>query len=335
MAEGSLLSDLSIAATTGIKNFVAHKYDPVKYVITRPYISVLTFEAKRYAITKVLENVRESLNRDVNSKRRELIKKLSDARQKTHDQIVINGLDILRDYGAIQIDENVMFAAMTKYGEIVKTALILSYKKESGDLVNYGKHELIGQNLSDYRSNVIAVADLSPKIDGSSNKNVNITKVVGRDYGRKEIVGNSDVHYNVSGKFVSADPDVYPQDQVSRFIELCRINDIIDVNNLIFGQHNVSRIVITDYSLPQTECLNEQPYSFSCVAVEPEEDVTAMDTIDPVYASSEISDLEGWYQNILKSKKNRSLENAATYAIGTATEIAGSSIDDIVNNFLK
>ena len=48
---------------------------------------------------------------------------------------------------------------------------------------------------------------------------------------------------------------------------------VIDCDNTILRQFNIEKLIVLNYSLPPTDCRNIQPYTLSCVAVEPSESV--------------------------------------------------------------
>jgi hypothetical protein len=113
--------------------------------------------------------------------------------------------------------------------------------------------------------------DFGAVVKMQSTGNVILTKVQGRDYSRKELVSGGDCMFTVTGKIVSNYPDVYPYEEVSRLVTLMQYKGVLQVYNLLFRQLNVTQIIIKDFSLSQREGFkNEQPYSFSCVGVEPD-----------------------------------------------------------------
>jgi gamma-glutamylcysteine synthetase len=66
---------------------------------------------------------------------------------------------------------------------------------------------------------------------------------------------------------------VYPEAEVSKFIRLVQYKGVIDCDNTVLRQFNISRLIIQGYTLQPTDCRNVQPYSLNCVAVEPSEAV--------------------------------------------------------------
>lgn len=143
--------------------------------------------------------------------------------------------------------------------------------------------------------------DLGAIVKMSSGNNVVMTKVQGRDFTRKELVSGGDMTFTVSGKIVSNYPDVYPYEDVSRLASLMQYKGVIQVSNLLFSQFNVTQVLIKDFSLSQrTGFKNEQPYTFSCVAVEPNEAVQVVkDTIDKTNLEIAKQPDRTWSKNLL------------------------------------
>nr|DAJ88181.1 MAG TPA: hypothetical protein [Caudoviricetes sp.] len=120
---------------------------------------------------------------------------------------------------------------------------------------------------------LISFVDLQPQIQISSKNNILLTTVQGRDYSRKELISGGDLEINISGKITSKYPEVYPESEVNKFIKIIQYKGVIDCDNTILRQFNISRLIILNYTFPSSEYRNIQPYTISCVAVEPSEAV--------------------------------------------------------------
>ena len=157
-----------------------------------------------------------------------------------------------------------------------------------------------------------------------------MTTVQGRDYTRKELVSGGDLKFQINGTMVSDEVGVYPDSQVRKFIQMCQYGGVIKINHLLFKQFNVNQIIITDYSLGDSEYKNEQPYTFSCVAVEPDEDVkVSQDTIAILNNEIQASPMNKWYKLILDDKLAEIAANAAT---DVASSVAAFSLDKIMTD---
>ena len=63
----------------------------------------------------------------------------------------------------------------------------------------------------------------------------------------------------INGKITSKYPDVYPEAEISKFIKLVQYKGVIDCDNTVLRQFNISRLIIQGYSFPHTDCRNVQP----------------------------------------------------------------------------
>lgn len=115
--------------------------------------------------------------------------------------------------------------------------------------------------------------DLQPQVQVSSKNNILLTTVEGRDYTRKELISGGDLEINVQGKITSKYPDVYPEAEVSKFLKLMQYRGILECDNTILRQFNITRLIVQSYALTSPVCRNIQPYTLQCVAVEPSEAV--------------------------------------------------------------
>lgn len=115
--------------------------------------------------------------------------------------------------------------------------------------------------------------DLQPMVQVSSKNNVVMTQVQGRDCSRKEYISGGDLEISISGKITSKYADVYPEAEVSKFLKLMQFKGVIDCENTVLRQFNIDKLIVLNYSLSATDCRNVQPYSLSCVAVEPSESI--------------------------------------------------------------
>lgn len=120
---------------------------------------------------------------------------------------------------------------------------------------------------------LVTFADLQPQVQVSSKNNIVLTTVQGRDYTRKEFISGGDLEINISGKITSKYPDVYPEAEVSKFLKLMQYKGVIECDNTILRQFRIEKLIVLNYSFPASDCRNIQPYTLSCVAVEPSEAV--------------------------------------------------------------
>lgn len=154
----------------------------------------------------------------------------------------------------------------TIVGNIVADYLELTIAKEGN---YYDSKEAKVKSNSEYGE--VLFVDLQPAVQVSSKNNVLLTQVQGRDFSRKEFISGGDYEISISGKITSKYPDVYPDAEVSKFLKLMQFKGVIDCDNTILRQFNIERLIVLNYSLPAPTHRNIQPYTLSCVAVEPSE----------------------------------------------------------------
>ena len=171
--------------------------------------------------------------------------------------------------------------ALDAYGYQVKDALFIYYDDEATITVKLQERSAQDLVKKEVQTKTVFFCDLSPEVNQSTTKNILLTKVQGRDYTRKELVSGGDIHFTVKGQINSNMDGVYPENDVKKFIKIMQYNGIVKVNHLLFNQFEVSNIIIQDFKLEPQTYKNIQPYSFTCVAVEPDEAIKiSTDTIN-------------------------------------------------------
>ena len=156
----------------------------------------------------------------------------------------------------------------TIVGRVVQDYLELTLSDEGSYFDS--KSGKIEQNVT---FGAVTFVDLQPTVQVSSKNNIVLTTVQGRDYSRKEYVSGGDFEITINGKITSKYPDVYPEAEVSKFLKLMQYRGVIDCDNTILRQFKITQLIILNYTLNTTDCRNIQPYTLSCVAVEPSESV--------------------------------------------------------------
>ena len=131
--------------------------------------------------------------------------------------------------------------------------------------------------------------------------------------------------FQISGRIVGDTAGVYPENDVKKFIQIMQYGGIVNVNHLFFKQFNVNRIIVKEYSMGNSDCKNVQPYTFSCVAVEPDEDVEIKaDTINTINNEIFKAEKDKWYKLILQKQ----LSSIA----GNVSSVTTLGIDSLVPN---
>lgn len=242
--------------------------------------------------------------------------------------------------GVIKTKEGKEIVAVDAYGQKVPEALILYYDSEKTIQCTIRKPSSkpassVINRQDDTESETISTctvyfADVTPHVNQSTSKNIILTKVQGRDYTRKELVAGGDISFSVSGEINSNQDGIYPENDVKKFIQIMQHNGVIKVNHLLFKQFNINQIIIQDFKLGAQEYKNIQPYSFTCVAVEPDEDViVSQDTINVINTAIAEQDLSTWYKLVLGYKLSQIKGKG-----GPEWDSMSSMLPDIISNVI-
>ena len=318
----------ALGANIGFK-YANKASNQLKFVSPKGYGSVIVYAAKRTMMQLAFAKINSlypSYVRQIENKRLQAAYKKNQGSQM--EQIIGGGMDndnkqfIHGDSQLVQI--NYM-------GRPAPEALVLwipngSKTKTSVNIQTYwDKIKNLSQeqaaNANTIVDTCIEVAadedkvfwDLGPMVQAQSGNNVILTKVQGRDFSRKELISGGDVNFTVTGKIVSNYPDVYPYELVSKFITLMQSKTVLNVSNIMFKQFNITQVIIKDFQMGQNEgCKNEQPYSFTCVGVEPDEAVKVIeDTIQNANINIAKMNKKGWSTKLLEQVKSSAANQAA------------------------
>lgn len=281
-------STLNMVSASGVKSSifsaVSGGESPIIYKNAHAYKSVLVYRAQRMAVQAASQLVTDAVEAGI-SKLKSAVKKklkLSDSNTTSGTQSstynVIENMTIVSevegyelkamyaDVGSSKVSHYFYTRAIN--GRTVYEALILSYESDE----KYAFYDSIDEGT--YDTTTVLFYDLAPQISMQSTKNVILTKVQGRDYTRKELVAGGDLSFTVNGVMVDKWRNYYPSEQVKYFLQVMQYGGVLDVQNILFNNYGVKKVLITGYSLPQPSCKNMQPYSFNCVAVESKQEET-------------------------------------------------------------
>lgn len=149
----------------------------------------------------------------------------------------------------------------------------------------------------------VTFVDLQAMVKISSKNNIVLTTVQGRDCTRKELISGGDLTISVSGLITSQYPDIFPEEEMSKFINLMQYKGVIDCANTILRQFKITQLIVLDYSVnPEEGYRNMVPYTINCVAVEPSEAVEVILEAEAT-AQKEISSHNSWFDIVKKIKK--------------------------------
>lgn len=129
-------------------------------------------------------------------------------------------------------------------------------------------------SINTVTTNTLVWYDATALITIDSDKNLITTRVQGRDYSRKELVSNGDIKFSVTGQITSGKPDIYPAEEIKKFIKVMQYKGIVKVNNQVLDQFGISHIVITNFNIsPRQGYKSLQQYSFSAIGLQPEKEI--------------------------------------------------------------
>lgn len=182
-----------------------------------------------------------------------------------------------------------------------------------------------------FQSDTLVWYDPTALVSINSDRNLIITRVQGRDYSRKELISNGDIEFTVSGHILSNMPEVYPAQDVQKFIQIMQYKGIVKVNNLILDQFNIDGIVIKDFSLaPKEGYKSQQDYSFSAVGIMPIQEVKVNeDTVNIIDNSLQnAAKTKSQWQKLLESQLEGVVGNSIN-AVNQGLSLATGLLDKI------
>ena len=317
----------------------AYTHSPAQEVIyrnNRAYKSVLVHVAKQLAMSEIEGQINKLFPKYQRYLERTLRKTVLEQQKSNQVQLIRNRESQMKEWGRITADGGHTIIAKDKYGNAVPESLMLFYDGDTDILVEDVKIVGDKQVKDSYTTKTICFIDINPDVAIQSSKNIVMTTVQGRDYTRKELVSGGDLNFTVTGEIVSNEEGVYPENDVKKFIQIMQYGGVVNVNHFQFKQFNVDKIIIKDFNMQNQEFKNIQPYTFTCVAVEPDEDVVVKsDTIAVINREIEVSPMSKWYKLILNNKYAEIVANAAASAVSSTVnagvDAAGNGLDKLVD----
>lgn len=212
------------------------------------------------------------------------------------------------EYGQMELNGKVIMAKDCG-GEVCRDALMLAIPTKDPVTITQTTKYLSGNGNTTEKTTTATINHLvwydnTALITIQNERNVLLTKVIGRDYSRKELVSNGDIEFSVVGHMSSNLPDVYPTGEIKKFIQIMRYKGVVEVNNQFLDQFGISKILIKGFNLPQKEGFkNVQDYSFTAVGIQPSSEVSVTeDTIKMVNVALTETKKEDAWSDLLKSK---------------------------------
>lgn len=285
----------------------------------------------------VVGGVVDSVSKEAVSQYKVLIggksKKLSDAVSKYNSEQAKNAQEEEeKKYGSIKINDGKdTIEAKDDWGYVCCDALMLSIpvaqKVSISTIKTTGAYSMQETKLSDH----LVWYDTTALINISSNKDLILTRVAGRDYSRKELVSNGDINFSVTGHITSKIPDIYPTNEVQKFRQIMQYKGIIEVNNQILDQWGVKKIVIKSFNLPSNEGSKAmQDYSFEAIGLQPETEANVSeDTVTYINRTLAIeteSESLSWTNMLASQLEN--LKSISADLLSQGAALAGGMLDD-------
>lgn len=262
--------------------------------------------------------------------------KKKEAEEKTYGKMLVNGgkdtVYALDDWGCICPDALMLGIKIDQPFEISQH--FPNYRKGLGSSIDVtGKKSEDDSVKNDIpNSDTLVWYDTTALVTINSDKNIITTRVTGRDYSRKELVSNGDIKFSVSGQITSGRPDVYPTEEVKKFIKVMQYKGIVKINNQMLDQFGISHIVITDFSLSPREGYKAvQSYSFSAIGLQPEKELEITQdtvTIIPQPEMVDTTDNNAWL-SMLKNQLE-GLKSMAGDLFSQGMGIASGMLDNLL-----
>ena len=226
-----------------------------------------------------------------------------------------------KEYGMMQVDGGTIYA-LDDWGCKSPEALMLGIELDQSITVTQNfpvyRTKVIDAKKGIYKeqepntiNNVVTTKtlvwyDTTALITINSDKNLIVTRVQGRDHRRKELVSNGDIKFSVSGQMTSGKPDIYPFEEVKKFIKVMQYKGIIKINNQILDQFGISHIIITDFNIsPRQGYKALQPYSFSAIGLQPEKDIEISEDTISIIPQKVVADKEDNSSEWMKMLNNQ------------------------------
>lgn len=253
-----------------------------------------------------------------------------------------------KEYGRMEVDGGTVYA-LDDWGGIAPEALMLGIELDQTITITQQfpvyKTVLADPKKGVYKeqapevtenivnTNTLVWYDTTALITINSDKNLISTRVQGRDYSRKELVSNGDIRFNVSGQITSGKPDIYPSEEMKKFIKVMQYKGIIKINNQVLDQFGITHIVITDFNItPRQGFKSLQQYSFNAIGLQPEKEIEITeDTVtiipQPVVDTTE-DDKSEWLKMLQGQLEG--LKSMASDVFSQGTALATGLLDNVL-----
>jgi len=214
--------------------------------------------------------------------------------------------------------------ARDAFGNYCEDALMLAIPLDSPIL---HEEKTATTKITSFTTSTLVWYDCHALVTPLSQRNVVLQKVQGRDYSRKELVSNGDTLFEVRGRIVCHTADEYPAIEMKKFIQVMNYKGPVVVNSEIMAQWNVSKLIITRYSIaPLKGMKNVQEYMFIAVALKPDAEVRVSQDIIKVNDNAMFleDEIENAWVNFLTGRAEGN--STATTALSVAARILSGEL---------
>ena len=299
--------------------------------------SVAIEQYKKFLGNKKQEEIRE---RASNAARTNIISLHHVNDEKRYGRMTVNNSKSSGNASGVNTQGNTVLA-LDDYGNVCIDALMLGIPLKTPitvyqNVFNPDPSSPSGWQTSSFQSDTLVWYDTAALVSIDSDKNIILTRVQGRDYSRKELVSNGDINFSVSGTICSNMPDVYPEEEVKKFIQVMQYKGVVEVNNQMLDQFGIRKVLIKNFNLtPREGYKSSQQYSFTAVGIQPDKEVMvnedAITIINQELVNTTTNDEDSW-SKLLKDKveglKNSSV-NIASQGLALATGILDNQLSNL------
>lgn len=253
---------------------------------------------------------------------------------KAYVQLIDEGICENAKFGQITVDGQTIMAKDSG-GELCRDAFMMAVPSKDPVTITQTTRTFQGSTFKENAKSVVVNHvvwyDNTALITIQNDRNVILTKVAGRDYSRKELVSSGDIEFSVTGHMSSNLPDVYPTNEVKKFIQIMRYKGVVEINNQFLSQFNIGKMLIKSFSMPQREGFkNVQDYTFTAVGIQPTTEVKVTeDTIKMINVALEETKKDDVWASLLK-KKAEGLKQMSSDALAQGMSMGAGMLNNIL-----
>lgn len=268
-----------------------------------------------------------------------------------------------KQYGKMEVDGGVIYA-LDDWGGIATEALMLAVELDHQITITqkfpqYNTEEVKTQNnlwnkdltffsgnksvsykesapteiTNTVNTNSLVWYDTTALVQLNSSRNVIISKIQGRDYSRKELASNGDIHFTISGQITSGRPDLYPSEEMQKFYKVMQYKGIVKVNNQVINDLGITHLLITEFKVdPKQGYKSLQNYSFQAIGLQPENEIDITEDTVEIISQTNVDTSEEDKSEWLKMLEGQfdGLKSMASDIFSQGTALATGLLDKVL-----